>query len=130
MRVVRSVETWRRRSQLDGELHEHQSDWVWLTTLGSRQVSTAQLVRLGHQRWDIENRGFNELVNGWHADHIYKHEPHAIETFLLTTFLAFNLYHAFVARNLKPSLRRGKPRVFWARVMAAELYQAATGPSP
>ena len=62
--------------------------------------------------------------------HIYKHEPHAIETFLLTTFLAFNLYHAFVARNLKPSLRRGKPRVFWARVMAAELYQAATGPSP
>ena len=100
LRVVRSVETWRRRSQLDGELHEHQSDWVWLTTLGSRQVSTAQLVRLGHQRWDIENRGFNELVNGWHADHIYKHEPHAIETFLLTTFLAFNLYHAFVARNL------------------------------
>ena len=89
-----------------GELHEHQSDWVWLTTLGSRQVSTAQLVRLGHQRWDIENRGFNELVNGWHADHIYKHAPHAIETFLLTTFLAFNLYHAFVARNLKPSLRR------------------------
>ena len=80
LRVVRSVETWRRRSQLDGELHEHQSDWVWLTTLGSRQVSTAQLVRLGHQRWDIENRGFNELVNGWHADHIYKHEPHAIET--------------------------------------------------
>ena len=70
LRVVRSVETWRRRSQLDGELHEHQSDWVWLTTLGSRQVSTAQLVRLGHQRWDIENRGFNELVNGWHADHI------------------------------------------------------------
>ena len=66
LRVVRSVETWRRRSQLDGELHEHQSDWVWLTTLGSRQVSTAQLVRLGHQRWDIENRGFNELVNGWH----------------------------------------------------------------
>ncbi len=130
LRVVRSVETWRRRSQLDGELHEHQSDWVWLTTLGSRQVSTAQLVRLGHQRWDIENRGFNELVNGWHADHIYKHEPHAIEMFLLTTFLAFNLYHAFVARNLKPSLRRGKPRVFWARVMAAELYQAATGPSP
>ena len=124
------LKTWRRRSQLDGELHEHQSDWVWLTTLGSRQVSTAQLVRLGHQRWDIENRGFNELVNGWHADHIYKHEPHAIETFLLTTFLAFNLYHAFVARNLKPSLRRGKPRVFWARVMAAELYQAATGPSP
>ena len=56
--------------------------------------------------------------------------PDAIETFLLTTFLAFNLYHAFVARNLKPSLRRGKPRVFWARVMAAELYQAATGPSP
>ena len=125
-----AVETWRRRSQLDGELHEHQSDWVWLTTLGSRQVSTAQLVRLGHQRWDIENRGFNELVNGWHADHIYKHEPHAIETFLLTTFLAFNLYHAFVARNLKPSLRRGKPRVFWARVMRRSCIRRPRAPRP
>ena len=135
LRVVRSVETWQLRSQLEGVQQQQHSDWAWLTTLSSKQLPTAGVVRLGHQRWDIENPGFNELVNGWHADHVYKHQPRAIENFLLTVFLAFNLFHAFVARNLKPALRRGKPQVFWARVMAAELYQAAVGlscggPSP
>ena len=47
---------------------------------------------------------FNELVNGWHADHIYKHDPTAIEAFTLLAFLAYNLFHAFLACNLK--LRR------------------------
>ena len=73
-------------------------------------------------RWDIENQGFNELVNGWYADHVYRHEPHAIEAFLLTIFLAYNLFHGWLTRNLKPSLQRGKTQVFWARRMAAELY--------
>ena len=77
----------------------------------------------------------SKSVNGWHADHVYKHEPRAIEAFLLTAFLACNLFHAFLAGNLKPALGRGKPKVFWARVMADELYQAAvrpniSGPSP
>jgi hypothetical protein len=80
------------------------------------------VVGFGHQRWDIENHGFNELVNGWHADHIYKHDPNAIECFLLTAFLAYNIFHAFLTLNLKPQIRRGKTQVFWARLMAAEIY--------
>ena len=77
--VVRSLETWQLRSQLDGDKREQRSEGVWLTTLSSQQVSTARVVGLGHQRWDIANQGGNELVNGWHADHVYKHEPRAIE---------------------------------------------------
>jgi len=135
LRVVRSLETWWQRSQLDGQQHQQHSEWVWLTTLSSKQLSTGGMVRLGHHRWDIENLGFNELLNDWHADHVYRHQPQAIENFLLTVFLAFNLFHAFVARHLKPALRRSKPKIFWARAMAAELYQAAAwpycrGPSP
>ena len=72
LRVVRSVESWQQYSQLDSQPHPHHSEWVWVTTLSSLQVRTAPVVRLGHQRWDIENQGFNELVNGWHADHVYK----------------------------------------------------------
>jgi hypothetical protein len=34
--------------------------------------------RLGHQRWDIENYGFNELANEWHSDHVFRHDPGAI----------------------------------------------------
>ena len=65
-------------------------------------MPTAPVVRWGHARWDIENQGFNELVNGWYADHVYKHEPQAMEAFLLTLFLAYNLFHGWLTRNLKP----------------------------
>ena len=65
------------------------SDWIWVTTLPAQPVSTERAVGFGHQRWDIENHGFNELVKGWHADHIYRHDPNAIECFLLIAFLAW-----------------------------------------
>jgi hypothetical protein len=79
-------------------------------------------VRLAASAWDIENHGFNELVNGWHADHIYRHDPNAIECFLLIAFLSFNIFHAFFALNLKPQIREGRTQVFWSRLMAAEIY--------
>lgn len=92
------------------------------------------MARWGHARWDIENQGFNELVHGWYADHVYKHEPNAIEAFLLTAFLAYDLFHAFLTRNLKPPIQRGRTQIFWARQMAAEIYRdpevLARGPWP
>jgi hypothetical protein len=75
---------------------------------------------MGHR-----NLGFNELVNGWQADHIYKHEPNAIETFLLLAFPVYNIFHASLNLNLKPQLRKGKPELYWARLIAAEIYCAA-----
>ena len=123
VRVIRSLETYSVRRQLDKTDEPQTSDWVWATTLPSAQVSVERAVGFGHQRWDIENHGFNELVEGWHADHVLKHDTAAIECFLLMTFLAFILFHAFLYLNVKPSLRQGKSKDFWARVMAAEIYQ-------
>ena len=102
-----------------------------MTTL-SPQVPVDRIVHLGHQRWDIENYGFNELANEWHSDHIFKHDPGAIECFLLVVFLAYNIFHVFLARNVKPSVRQGKTQIFWARLIAAELYSevAPAGMSP
>jgi hypothetical protein len=122
VRVIRSLETHSVKRQLDGKDDVRTSDWIWVTTLPTQPVSTARAVGFGHQRWDIENHGFNELVNGWHADHIYKHEPNAIECFLLIAFLACNIFHAFFALNLKPVIRKGRTQVFWAKFMAAEIY--------
>jgi hypothetical protein len=125
LRVVRSLETYSVRRQLDGQFSQEISDWMWVTTLPRAQAPTVRIVAWGHQRWDIENFGFNELVNGWEADHIYKHDPNAIEAFLLLVFLAYNLFHAFFSRNLKPQLRDRKPEIYWVRLLAAELYCAA-----
>jgi hypothetical protein len=121
VRVVRSQETRTVRRQLDGKDETLTSDWLWVTTLPQQSVSTGRAVALGHQRWDIENHGFNELVNGWHADHIYKHDPNAIECFLLMAFMACNIFQAFFALNLKPQIRKGRTRAFWSSLMAAEI---------
>ena len=125
VRVVRSEERYEVRRQSDKQISQEKSAWMWVTTLPAARASTALVVHLGHARWDIENYGFNELVNGWHADHIYKHDPQAIEAFTLLAFLAYNLFHAFLARNLKPQLRRAQTESFWAQLIAAQIYAEA-----
>lgn len=132
VRVVRSLETYSVRRQLDKRDELQTSDWVWVTTLPPARVSLKRAVGFGHRRWDIENHGFNELVQGWHADHVLKHDAAAIECFLLMTFLAFILFHAFLYLNVKPQLREGKSKDFWTRTMAAEIYTdfAPAGLSP
>lgn len=125
IRLVRSRENYSVRRQNTQVRQTQSSDWMWVTTLSQSEADTALVVRLGHARWDIENYGFNELVNGWHADHVYKHHPHAIEAFCLVTYLAFNLFHAFLTLNLKPQLRRTKTDIFWACLITAEIYYGA-----
>lgn len=134
LRAVRSQETYSVRRQATGELTQETTEWIWATTLSPAQASTELLVRLGHARWDIENYGFNELANAWGADHIYKHQPNAIEAFALVAFLAYTIFHACLTLNVRPEMRRGKTELFWARLIAAELYLDAgdypTGRSP
>jgi len=122
VRVIRSLETHSVKRQLNGEDESRTSDWIWATTLPLQSVSTERAVGFGHQRWDIENHGFNELVRGWHADHIYRHDPNAIECFLPTAFLACNIFHAFFTLNLKPEIRSGRTQFFWRSSMSAEIY--------
>jgi hypothetical protein len=122
VRVIRSLETYSVKRQIDGKDDLRTSDWIWVTTLPVQPVSTERAVAFGHQRWDIENHGFNELVKGWYADHIYRHNPNAIECFLLIAFLACNIFHAFFTLNLKPEIRRNRTQIFWRRFMAAEIY--------
>ena len=124
LRVVRSIERYRVRRQATGELEPQTTEWMWVTNLPMDLASTAAVVRLGHARWDIENYGFNELVNGWHADHVYRHHPRAIDAFYLIAFVAYNLFHAFLELNLKPVVRKSRSDLHWARLMAAELFQA------
>lgn len=133
LRVIRSQETWKVRRQASDHVETLTAEWVWATTLSTAQASTEQALALGHRRWDIENYGFNELANEWHSDHVYKHDPNAIESFLLIAFLAYNLFHAFWLLNLKPEVRHDKTQRYWARLLTGELCREgcfAEGPSP
>lgn len=122
LRIVRSQESYLVYRQATKQSVRETTEWLWLTNLPASLASTERIVQLGHARWDIENYGFNELVNGWHADHVYRHDPTAIEAFYLTAFLAFNLFHAFLTLNVKPALRYTKTDSFWARALTSEIY--------
>ena len=123
VRVVRSVETRPIRRQLDGQVQELVTDWVWVTTLPKVTASTRAVVQIGHARWDIENQGFNELANRWHADHVYKHQANAMLVFWLLTMVACNLFMAFYHRNLKPAVRGAYDTLQIVRMIIAELYE-------
>jgi hypothetical protein len=105
VRVVRSEETKTIRRQLDGLDHTETTEWVWVTSLPQDQVDAATVAHLGHERWRIENNAFNELVNGWGADHLFRCAAHAIEAFLLLMCLALNVFQAFWRLNVKPAFR-------------------------
>jgi len=79
--------------------------WYWATTIPLSQLPSAQLCKVAHRRWDIENDLFNTLSTHWAMDHCFKHEPTAIVNFLLTLFMAFVLLQSFYLRNLKPQRR-------------------------
>lgn len=123
MRVVQSHETKAPvRRQLDGEVEIETTTWMWMTTLSPQRASSKAVVALGHSRWCIENQGFNELVNHWQSDHVYKHDSVAILNFWLASLIAYNMFRAFFLLNLKPAVRRGKSMLHFARTILSELY--------
>lgn len=124
VRVVRSVEHTTIKRQKDGKQETVVSEWFWVTSLPPLLASTKTIVRAGHGRWGIENQGFNELGNQWHGDHGYKYNAHALLACTLILFIAYNLFHAFIERNLKPQARAGRSQKYWADLIAAEFAKA------
>jgi hypothetical protein len=128
VRVVRSIETATVHRRLTDEDEETVTEWIWATNMPTAVAGTKAVVRVGHARWRIENNGFNELVNEWNADHVYKHEPNAMLVFLLLLLLAYNLFHAFLSRNIKPQLRARHTARYFAQLIAAEFYTPSDAP--
>jgi hypothetical protein len=122
VRVVKMKQTTMVYRQLTGEIEEKVSIWIWVTTLSPHRANTEVVAKLGRSRWNIENQGFNELANHWHANHVYRHDPVAILNFWLMSIIAYNLFRAFYLRNLKSALRKGKTMLHFAQLILADLY--------
>jgi len=123
LRVVRSAEETTKRERIAGKWTEKtvKSDWMWVTTLSQEAVPTSTIIRWGHARWDIENRGFNELHTHWAMDHCFHHHATAVIAFLLILALSFSLTCFFFARNLRAVFYKDKSRTFLAQMLCAQL---------
>jgi hypothetical protein len=125
IRVVRSLETTQVKRQLNKKRQTSTSQWMWAGTISKAVLPTEEFIKIAHKRWKIENEGFNELVNSWHANHVYKHDMAGIESFWLLIMLAYILFHAFINRNLKPEIRYRYSKSHWVRLITAALYLQA-----
>lgn len=124
VRIVRTKESKKPvRRQLNGQIEEQAvSSWTWVTTLAVQRAQTKVVVELGHRRWSIENNGFNESVNHYFSDHIYKHESTAMLNFWLLCMMAYNVFHCFYLRNLKPVVQQKYSMLHISREVQAQLY--------
>ena len=128
VRVIRSMESRSVRRQADRRIEQQATEWVWVTTLPKSRIGTRAGVALGHSRWTIENQGFNEMANQWHADHVYRHDGTAILAMWLLAMICLNVFMAFYRRNLKPAASAAMSRLHIARQITAELYWSPCGP--
>ena len=75
VRVVRSEEKLTqnhyRRGKLQPETTEH--EWLWITTLDAQAFPATLVRRLGHDRWKLENNGWNDLTQNWAFKHGFLH---------------------------------------------------------
>jgi hypothetical protein len=121
VRVVRSEETLTenhyRQRRLQPETTSH--EWLWITTLDSTVFSAKQVRQLGHDRWKLENNGWNDLTQNWAFKHGYlhacRHRPstrsadggrqlvanRGLPAVTLILLLAFTLCAAFTLRHSK-----------------------------
>ena len=108
IRVLHTEETSARKRRAGNHwlIESQTTTWRWATTVPLSVLSSQQLWRVGHSRWDIENDLFNSLSQNWHLDHCFKHDPVAIINFILILFISFALIQCFHQKNLKASLKK------------------------
>lgn len=130
-RAVVSEETyweWERKSKTEKVKVKKTRHWRWLTNMPT--IYSAKIIHLfGHGRWNIENRGFNDLVNNCHFDHPFHHHPIALLAMLWIISIAFNLSYSFFMRNLKPEIKKkiisDRTQLAWAII---ETFRELTEP--
>jgi hypothetical protein len=123
LRIVHSHETGIRRERIAGDWKQTPIDshWYWATTMTTSLAAGRVIFAYGHDRWKIENEGFNELVTWWHSRHIFHHHPNSILVLWLMLFMAHAIFHCFHQRNLKPEARHGHSVIYFANLLAGSL---------
>jgi predicted Zn-ribbon and HTH transcriptional regulator len=130
VRVIVSEEaTPKRVHSKDGKDFENRvnrANWMWVTNLPCSESENLDdlknTVGICHSRWQIENQCFNETVNIWNGDHVYRHSKNAIITFLLLLFICVNIFNIFRIRNIKD--RRIKTKIYLIELVKAGFHTA------
>ena len=103
VRVVRSEEQWGEKRIRGARKHSQPriSLWVWAASAPLDGYAAEVIYQVGHRRWGIENKAFNELTQAYHLEHCYHHEPVSMLAQMLILMLGFTLFSAFTQLHSK-----------------------------
>jgi hypothetical protein len=101
VRVVRSEERWTEKRVCGGRKDKKPrcSLWLWAADEELNGYPSQAIYQIGHRRWGIENKAFNELTQGYHLDHCYHHDPTSMLVQLLILIFGFTLFTAFALHS-------------------------------
>jgi hypothetical protein len=124
LRVVHAHETGTRHELVAGNPRDTPiaTDWYWATTMPASFSPARVVYDFGHDRWHIENDGFNELASHWHSGHVFHHNINSMLVLWLSLCMAHCAFHCML-RNIQPVLRRAHTAIHFAQLIAADLYQ-------
>ena len=123
LRVVHAHETGTRHESVAGKHLKTPIDtnWYWATTMPSSLTPARVVFEFGHNRWRIENEGFNELAAHWHSGHVFHLHSNSLLVLWLVMFIAHAVFHCFL-RNLQPVLRKAHTAIHFAARITSDLY--------
>jgi hypothetical protein len=73
----------------------------FLCATTSMHLKADRIRQVVHLKWGIENNGYKDLKDNWHLEHNFHHHAVATWVIVLTMLIAYNLFYAYVYRNLK-----------------------------
>lgn len=95
--VTHSQERWTETKVIGGKKVSQlqTSHWWWMASESLQSYPSRAVYKIGHRRWGIENKAFNELTQFYHLEHCYHHEPVAMLAQMLILMLGFVLFSAY-----------------------------------
>jgi hypothetical protein len=95
---IRGVKIIERKQTKKGLI---ENTFLCVTTLPKFRASANTIRQIVHAEWGIENNGFKNLKDNWFMQHNFHHHHNATFAILLILFMAYNLFYAYLLRQMK-----------------------------
>lgn len=77
-----------------------------------------------HERWDVENEGFNELKNSWNMKHCYMADDKAIDIILQMIIMSYNLWELYIYGHLHSFEKKKMTKMGYIESIVEEISKA------
>ena len=95
--------------------------YVVSTDLTMREETMNKII---HERWDIENEGFNELKNNWNMKHCYMADDKAIDIILQMIIMSYNLWELYIYGHLHNFENKNMTKMGYIESIVEEISKA------